>query len=118
MAVRTDGTSRGPGRQTEAAPPPLPDLTGLTLRALRTCDDPAVTAVVENTLRDGEELSRMWRSGTKGGEGVDGEGHISQGASRAGERKSVFQTISGAAQGSGGRTGTAGGRGAGRQNPL
>ena len=68
---RTEGASRSPGRGPDAAaPPPLPDLTGVTLRALRTCDDPAVTAAVESALSAPEELSRVWRSsGTNGGGG-------------------------------------------------
>ncbi len=67
---RTEGTVRSPGRRPAAAPqPPLPDLTGVSLRALRTCDDPAVTAAVESTLHAPEELSRVWRSsGTQGGQ--------------------------------------------------
>jgi hypothetical protein len=66
---RTEGTSRSTGRGPESAlQPPLPDLTGVTLRTLRTCDDPTVTAAVESALRAPEELSRVWRSsGTQGG---------------------------------------------------
>jgi len=93
---RTVGTSRSPGRQPQAAPPPLPDLTGVSLRTLRTCDDPAVTAAVESTLRTSRELSRMWRSdGTNGGGGVLPSGPGRAEGRRACGKQYAFRSFSG-----------------------
>ncbi|MEV5506049.1 hypothetical protein [Streptomyces orinoci] len=45
-----------------AAGVPLPDLTGVGLRNLRTMADPALTAAVESTLRHSAEFGEMWYS--------------------------------------------------------
>ncbi|MET9858510.1 hypothetical protein ABZY93_04150 [Streptomyces smyrnaeus] len=105
MPKRTEGASRSPGRGPDAAPPsPLPDLTGLTLRALRTCDDPAVTAAVESALRAPEELSRVWRSsGTEGGRGrprLSGVGQAN--SARAAGKRGVIRSTFGSVHGSSG----------------
>jgi hypothetical protein len=89
----TDGTSRSPGQEIGA--PPLPDLRGMTLRMLRTCDDAAVTAAVESALHTPESLSRVWRS-------TGGQGGIAS-------RQTSGTQVNGGGR-SGGRSGTSGGR--------
>lgn len=91
----TDGTSHSPGQ--EFAAPPLPDLRGVTLRMLKTCDDAAVTAAVESALHTPEALSRVWRS--TGGQGGSGK------------RETAAARVNRGGM-SGGRDATSGGRGA------
>lgn len=125
MPKRTDGASRGPGRQTEAAPPPLPDLTGVSLRTLRTSDDPTVAAAVENALRAPGELARVWRSdGTQGGNVLPVAGArppAPGGVPAHGARTSGEQVVFRSTCGPRGATGGAGGPGGdstGRHAPL
>ncbi|MFI9719260.1 hypothetical protein ACIHFE_06330 [Streptomyces sp. NPDC052396] len=47
----------------DSAPPaPLPDLTGVGLRSLRTMADPELTAAVESALRHPAEFGETWYS--------------------------------------------------------
>ncbi|WP_344563465.1 hypothetical protein [Streptomyces axinellae] len=101
MPKRTDGTSHSPGQETAA--PPLPDLRGVSLRMLRTCDDAAVAAAVESTLHTPEALSRVWRS-TGGQGGIANRqpggaqangGERSGGRHEAPERQGVFRSTCG-----------------------
>ncbi|MFI9151884.1 hypothetical protein [Streptomyces sp. NPDC053367] len=55
---------------------PLPDLTGVDLRTLRTLDDPALAAAVAEALRDAASLRDVWY--------VEQEGELSP--AEAGER--------------------------------
>ncbi|MDJ1135263.1 hypothetical protein [Streptomyces iconiensis] len=66
MPKRTGGTSRGPGQQSGGSAP-LPDLSGIDLRTLRTSDDSAVAAAVEWALRVPEKFRLFWAA--EGGEG-------------------------------------------------
>ncbi|MBO8194992.1 hypothetical protein ITI46_25540 [Streptomyces oryzae] len=105
MPKRTEGASRSPGRGPDAAPPPpLPDLTGVTLRALRTCDDPAVTAAVESALQTPEELSRVWRSsGTNSGGGRLRRSGVAQpNTARAAGKRGVIRSTFGSIHGTSG----------------
>ncbi|WP_431981957.1 hypothetical protein [Streptomyces qinglanensis] len=102
MPKRTEGTSRSPGRGPDGAPqPPLPDLTGVTLRALWTCDDPAVTAAVDSTLRAPQELSRVWRSsGNEGGRGTRRHSGTPQvNTARTGRKRGAIRSTSGPVHG-------------------
>lgn len=49
--------------------PPLPDLTGVDLHVLRTSDDPAVRAAVDDVLRDPYRYTGLWwgSDGEQGG---------------------------------------------------
>ncbi|MGI5348867.1 hypothetical protein ACQEU8_11825 [Streptomyces sp. CA-250714] len=105
MPKRTEGASRSPGRGPDAAPSsPLPDLTDVTLRALRTCDDPAVTAAVESALRDPAELARVWRSsGTDGGGGkLRRPGDARADSYRTGGKRGVIRSTFGSVHGTSG----------------
>jgi hypothetical protein len=60
------GVCRGARRKPESTVP-VPDLTGVDLRILRTLDGPELRAAVEDVLCFPERLVEIWGSDTKEG---------------------------------------------------